>query len=57
MSIERAAIILCVAAVVLAIFGCIVQHQTRRERGLPRPADDDRDWSGAFMRDVKRWTR
>lgn len=57
MSLERAGILLCCLFVLLAIVGCIVQHQTRKERRLPAPQPDPRDYSGAFMRDFKRHTR
>jgi len=48
----------CALLLLVCIVALIVQHEERQQRkGLPKPHDDTRDWTGAFMRDVKRHGR
>ena len=59
MSPERAAMVVCIVVVLMAIVACIVSHEERRDRRLDRyrPTHDNRhphrDEFKAFMRDVK----
>jgi len=40
----------------ISIVSSIVVHEERKgRRGLPKPRDDERNWSDAHMRDVKSW--
>jgi len=52
------ALLVMLFVLVIAIVSSIVVHESKRnKRGLPEPHADTRDWTGAFMRDVKRHGR
>lgn len=57
MSTETAGIVICVCLLGICILAIICNYEDRKaRRGLPRPQVDERDWSGAFMRDMKDWS-
>lgn len=52
-------VLLAMSLAVLAIAWVLKLLTPRRrvQRPLPTPRPDDRNWTGAWMRDVKRWSR